>query len=423
MREAHAHLPWHARALAMLNLAGCGSVGECLELLAAAARGVEQDRWVLASGARVEGWEERRWPSMAELDRACGGRACAVMSFDHHAVAVSTRAMGLSRVLDDEPTGGVICRGSDGVPTGVLLEAAAYQAWNAAPEPTQGQWRAMLPVALQDLARHGFTEAHDLFAPAWLGPMLAAMERAGELTMAVRLFAPLDSIEAEVERARAYASERVKLEGAKLFADGTLNSRTAWMLHPYADPMPEYPRGKAIADAAAVRGAVERTSRLGVGLAVHAIGDGAVRAVLDGVEAAQRGGVRGARVRAEHCELIDAADVPRFARLGVVASVQPCHLLADIEALRRHIPQCLDRVLPLRDLIDSGLRPGEGLLFGSDAPVVRPDPGDSLQAAVYRRRSGDPEGAQIAPGQAVTEAEAWACFGRASAPRVAGSGW
>ncbi len=415
MREAHAHLPWHARALSMLNLAGCGSVGECLELLAGAARGVEPGRWVLASGARVEGWEERRWPTMAEMDRACGGRACAVMSFDHHAVAVSTRALELSRVIGDEPAGGVVCRGSDGEPTGVLLEAAAYQAWNAAPEPTRAQWRAMLPAAVQDLARHGFTEVHDLFAPAWLGPMLAEMERAGELTVSVRLFAPLEAIEAEVGRSGAYTSGRVRLEGAKLFADGTLNSRTAWMLHPYADPMPEYPRGKVIADAAAVRAAVERTAHLGVGLAVHAIGDGAVRAVLDGVEAAQRGGVRGARVRAEHCELVDAADVARFARLGVVASVQPCHLLADIEALNRHVPHRLERVLPLRELIDSGLRSGEGLLFGSDAPVVRPDPGDSVQAAVHRRRPGDGEAAQIAPGQAVTEAEAWACFGRASA--------
>jgi predicted amidohydrolase YtcJ len=411
MREAHAHLPWHARALSMLNVGACREVGECLELIAAAARGVDEGRWLLVTGARVEGWEERRWPTMAELDRACGGRACAVMSFDHHAVVVNTRAMELSRVMEAEPAGGVVCRGSDGAPTGLLLESAAYQAWNAAPEPTEAEWRVLIPRALQDLARHGFMEVHDLFAPAWLGPLLAELERAGELSMRVRLFAPLDAIEAEAERTRAYASERIALAGAKLFADGTLNSRTAWMIHPYADPMPEYPRGKVIADAGVVKSAVERTARLGLGLAVHAIGDGGVRAVLDGVEAAQRAGVRNSEVRIEHCELIDALDVPRFARLGVVASVQPCHLLADIEALHRHVPHRLERVLPLRELIDSGLRPGEGVLFGSDTPVVRPDPGDSIQAAVRRRRAGDAASAQIAPGQAITEAEAWACFG------------
>lgn len=413
MREAHAHLPWHARALSMLNLAGCSGVEECLEALASAARGVEPGRWVLAIGARVEAWRERRWPTVQELDRACSARACVVMSFDHHAVVANSRALAASGVVDREPAGGVVCRGSDGEPTGLLLEAAAYQAWGAAPEPTPAEWRSLIPAALQDLSRHGFTEVHDLFAPPWLGPMLGEMDRAGALSAAIHLFAPLGTIEEELERSRGYATGRVRLAGAKLFADGTLNSRTAWMLHPYPEPLPGLPHGKVIAGAGDVQRAIERTARLGLGLAVHAIGDGAVRAVLDGAESAGRAGVRTTGVRIEHCELIDAADVRRFAELGMHASVQPCHLLADVEALHRHVPHRLDRVLPLRELIDSGLRPGDGLLFGSDTPVVRPDPRDSIQAAVHRRREGEPASAQVAGPQGITEAEAWACFGRA----------
>ncbi|MEL7484376.1 MAG: amidohydrolase family protein, partial [Planctomycetota bacterium] len=134
------------------------------------------------------------------------------------------------------------------------------------------------------------------------------------------------------------------------------------------------------------------------------LGDGAVCAVLDAVER-----VRPPRwmVRIEHAEVIDAADVPRFAELGVIASVQPCHLLVDIEALGRALPDRVDRVLPLRELIDSGLEPGQTLLFGSDAPIVRPDPEDSIRAAVHRSR---PDSVAIAPDQAISESEAWSCF-------------
>jgi predicted amidohydrolase YtcJ len=336
------------------------------------------------------------------------------MSFDHHAVVVNTMALHASRVLESAPKGGVVCRDGSGAPTGELLETAAYQAWNTAPEPTAQQWKTLIPAALQDLARHGFTEVHDLFAPAWLGPLLADMDHRGELSMDIRLFAPLDTIHEEAERARSYTTPRVKLAGAKVFADGTLNSRTAWMLHPYADPLPGMLTGKVVAPPEAIRAAIERTAHLDLGLAVHAIGDGAVRAVLDAAQSAAKAGIPVNNLRIEHCELIDEADVPRFARLGVTASIQPCHLLADIEALRRHVPHRLDRVLPLRDLIDSGLTPGKTLLFGSDTPVVRPDPQDSIQAAVHRRRAQTSSDQQIAPAHAITEAEAWACFGPAT---------
>jgi predicted amidohydrolase YtcJ len=176
-----------------------------------------------------------------------------------------------------------------------------------------------------------------------------------------------------------------------------------------------------------------------VGLAVHAIGDAAVKMVLDCVErfdsqlgSAQAGAARRCRVRIEHAELIDKMDVPRFVRQRVDCSVQPCHLLTDIEALNRYVPHRLDRVLPLRELLDAGLQPGRlgvdwetmqdvidpadvcaapaGLVFGSDAPIVRPEPEDSIFAAVHRRRPELPESQAIAPLQALTEDECWKCF-------------
>jgi predicted amidohydrolase YtcJ len=108
-------------------------------------------------------------------------------------------------------------------------------------------------------------------------------------------------------------------------------------------------------------------------------------------------------------------DVPRFAELGVIASVQPCHLLYDIEVLERELPDRLPRVLPIRDWLQAGLVPGKSLVFGSDAPIVRPHPRDSVIAAVARRRTSDAPGGPatqnpIAPAQAIDEATAWRAF-------------
>jgi predicted amidohydrolase YtcJ len=185
------------------------------------------------------------------------------------------------------------------------------------------------------------------------------------------------------------------------------------MIHDYPNPLDNLPRGQVMTPQPDIAAAIEHTARLNLGLAVHAIGDGAVRATLDAAHSVSSSlRLPVSHLRIEHCEFIDEADVPRFADLRVTASVQPCHLLADIEGLNRHIPHRLDRVLPLKDLIESGLEPGKTLLFGSDVPVVRPDPQDSIQAAVHRKRADQPASEAIAPDQAITGSQAWACFSR-----------
>jgi hypothetical protein len=230
--------------------------------------------------------------------------------------------------------------------------------------------------------------------------------------MRVWLYPPLEAIDRLAPGAGRWERDTVRLAGAKLFADGTLNARTAWMLHPYADPLPGLPHGQAMVTPAQLDEAIATVRAHTLGLAVHAIGDAAVRAVLD---AHQRAPSRGRFPhRIEHAELIDERDVDRFARLGIVCSVQPCHLLYDIEALRRGQPDRLDRVLPLKDLIAAGCRPGELLWFGSDSPIVRPDPQDSIDAAIHRTRvRAGPWGEFSEPigiPQGINQAQAWQGF-------------
>lgn len=409
LREAHCHLAQLGRAQAMLDLSACRSPGDLLDAVAERARTLPDGAPVLAHSARPEAWDSPVWPPLAELDRACAGRACLAWCFDYHALMASSAmlaAAGIGRDAPDPP-GGVILRDASGSPTGVLLERAALDCWSAVPEPAAEERREHVRAACSHLAGLGFAEAHDLKAQPWLPEVLADLDRAGELPLRAVLFPLVQDLPEMAARRGSFEGERIRLGGAKLFADGTLNSRTAWMLEPYADGRPEHPRGTPMATAEEIREAVRRTDALGLPLAAHAIGDAAVRAVLDAIEEVRP---RTPGYRIEHAELVDAADVPRFARLGVVCSPQPCHLLADVEALRRGVPDRLRRVLPLRELIDAGLEPGRGLVFGSDTPIVRADPRDSVRAAADRRRPNAPAEEAIAAEQAIAEAEAWACF-------------
>lgn len=409
--EGHCHLLQLGRSLSMVDLSAAVSREHLLELLADRARTLPADAWLLAHAARPESWPDPRWPDLADLDRVASGRPLCAWCFDYHAIAANTHALrraGITPTTTFEH--GRVVLDASGQPTGVLLEHAALALWKAVPEPAEYERPSLLIAACRHLADLGFAEAHDMKAQPWLGDALARLDRAGDLPLRVRLYALLDDLDHLHATRGDWQTDRVTLAGGKIFTDGTLNSRTAWMLHPYADAPPDLSRGLPMMSPADIKAAVRRVDTLGLPLAAHAIGDGAVRATLDAIEHARP---KATGFRVEHAELIDADDIPRFAALGVTASLQPCHLLADIEALHRAVPHRLDRVLPVRDLLATGLVPGAGIVFGSDVPIVRADPSDSIRAAVHRRRANTPPEQAVSPEQAIEESTAWACFGRA----------
>lgn len=413
LRDAHLHLAEHGEALGLVNLSACGSVEECLRLVADAARRAEAGSWVRAKGARIAGWREARYPTAKELDEASGGRCVVVQSFDHHAMAVSTAVLE-SPTLKSQISNAdrFIERGARGEPTGVLLESACKAVWDSMPGPTSEDKRRHVLAAQTDLMRRGFVEAHDMFSTAMLTRVLLELEQAGKLGMRVWLYATPEHLDA-VQRvfdevvapgARASRGGMVTLSGLKLFADGTLNSRTAAMLTEYAEGGG---RGHLFFTVEQLASHIGGAASRGYQTGVHAIGDAAVRQVLDAFELAGRPSIPDRpALRIEHAEFIDADDVGRFAAMNVVASVQPCHLLADIEAIQRFMPQRAERAFPLRELVDAARRAGrderELVWLGSDAPVVEPEPGDNVRAAVLRGRG---DSVPIGQGQAISEAE------------------
>ncbi len=409
MREAHAHFFQLGRSLTMVDLGACQSPQGVLDAIAERASTLGADEWVLGHSARPEGWDPPHWPTREQLDQASGNRPVVAWCFDYHALVASTSAMQHARInADTKIESGIVELDSGGNPTGLLLEHAALHMWNRVPEPDGEKRIELVRAACEHLSALGYVEVHDLKAQQWLGAVLSDLLRAGEINdMRFELYPLVPDLKASLDAQRRGFDERVRIAGGKIFVDGTLNSRTAWMLHPYADGHPDRPNGTPMMTHRQIEDALCTCKDNGLPIAAHAIGDGAVRAVLDAIEktACDHSGCR-----IEHAELIDEADMRRFVELGVKVSLQPCHLLPDIEALRRAVPDRLDRVLPIRSLLKTGLAPGSDLLFGSDVPIVGADPLDSVQAAVHRRRAGMDESQAINMSEAIDEETAWACF-------------
>ncbi len=393
----------------MVDLCDCDSREAMIEALSQRAKTSPPDAWILAHGARPDGWADPTWPTRQELDRACDGRAALAWCFDYHKLVASSSALRIAGI--DEGTrveSGRVELDTDGEPTGVLIEHAALMMWNAVPEPDESQRVDLVREACVHLESMGFVEMHELKSQPWLGGVLSDLYSAGEITLRSVLFPLMKDLRETIACASSWNPDAARIGGGKIFVDGTFNSRTAWMLEPFADGHAEYPRGTAMMKPKQIDAMLTICKDHHLPIAAHAIGDGAVRAVLDAIE---RTGCAHNGCRIEHAELIDKADIPRFKELGAIASLQPCHLLPDIEALRKAVPDRLDRVFPIRELIESGLKLGVDLIFGSDVPIVRANPEDSIQAAVHRRRVGMDELQAINLDQRISEDQAWACFG------------
>lgn len=408
LREAHAHIFQLGRSLSMLDLGGCASAQEMLDRISTHAQTLGPDAWVLAHSAAPEHWDQASWPTRAQLDQAGGDRPVVAWCFDYHALVASSKALVHAKIdKDTKIESGVIELDSSGSPSGLLLEHAALRMWNAVPEPDAAQRKRFVLDACTHLHKLGFIEVHDLKAQPWLGSVLCELLDDGQIDMHFELFPLIKDLNASLDAQKKKFDERVRIAGGKIFVDGTLNSRTAWMLHPFADGHPDRPNGTPMMTPKQIEQALKTCKDVGLPVAAHAIGDAAVRAVLDAIETTK---CDHAGCRIEHAELIDAKDVRRFVTLGVIASLQPCHLLPDIEALKRAVPERLDRVLPIRELLKAGLAPGIDLMFGSDVPIVRANPDDSILAAVTRRRENMDASSAINANQAIDEDTAWACF-------------
>lgn len=388
--DGHLHLILGGLGLELLDLASCTSRAEVEGRVRARHATLETGRWLIA-----QGWNEDRWggeqPTAAWFD-GLDGRHVVAWRMDHHACVVS-RSVLAQLDLSSTPGGGEIVRDADGMPTGVLREAAAWHiAKPAIPAPGMDARRAALDAAVRHLHALGVTGVGSMEYGVDLEHVLAPRRHDLPLRMAITLLDrdwPLDV----TQGVTFDRTDRLWVVGYKSFIDGTLGSRTARMHEPYADEPTTRGLWTELAADGLLRDWAEHVLANGLSPSMHAIGDAALTAALDALERDER------KVgRIEHAQTAHAEDIARCA--GRIISMQPLHKADDAPSAPSRLgPSRLDRFFRFRDFANAGAR----LVFGSDWPIVTCCPIAGMRAAIT---GIDRTGAVVAPDQSLTPIEA-----------------
>jgi len=390
--DSHIHLLTWIRAVSDVWLAKQSPEG--LEDAIRTARGLARgEDWVT-----IRGWVPREWSrdlkSRATLDRLIPERPLVLYAVDGHSVWGNSAALRIAGIhgRTPDPSGGAVDRDAAGEATGVLIEAA-----RSLIGPFVRRHRdpaEELAGAIRKAHSLGITGAHD-FDPTEIRSAAQRLAARGPLPFRLLLSVPasqLDSAEA-LELRSGWGDERLRLGAVKFFADGTLGSGTALLESEYEDGTGT---GVEVISRPELTDRCARARKAGLTVAIHAIGDRAVRNALDAIEGAiQSGGPFPLPPRIEHIQLAREEDFPRFKALGVHASVQPIHQVTDRVVAKRKWGARTARSYAYRSLLRAGAR----LLFGSDAPFDRPGPLLGLQAAMLRREHGEGPGDVFHPEQ------------------------
>jgi hypothetical protein len=384
--DAHVHFTEGGFSLSRVDLREAASEEEFGERLRAHSSKLPPGAWILGGNWDHDRWPGARLPTAALVDRYVPDRPVWVNRYDGHMSVANMLALRLAGVGADtpDPDGGTIVRmpGSR-EPGGVLKDAAQDLVQRVVPPPSISEIEAALRAAATHAASLGVTTVQDMGTTPAEFRALQRLARRGELPVRAVVYFPLsrfDTLEALGVEA-GLGDDRVRIGGIKAFADGSLGSSTALFFEPYdSDPSTSGLRVTPLEDLEAL---VARGVDANLPPAIHAIGDRAVSEVLSVYEAARRheGGNR-RRLRIEHAQHLAAGDFERFARAGVVASLQPYHAIDDGRWADGRIgPERCARSYAWRSFLDAGAP----LAFGSDWPVAPLDPRLGLEAAVLRR--------------------------------------
>ena len=392
--DSHIHLVTWIRALREPWL-GAQDPESIKSAVSERIRTAPREEWLL-----IRGWVPREWPAAGRsrglLDRIAPDRPLVLHAVDGHSVwgnRLAFERAGIDERAPD-PEGGFIERARSGVPTGVLGEEARRLITERIRRATP--IRDDLRDAIAKARSLGITSAHD-FDRAGTWRAASELAREGRLSFRLLLSVPVGSLEAGMTLGLAggFGGESLRIGPVKMFADGTLGSATALLEEPYEGSVE---RGIEVTPPEELAAACASAADAGFSVAIHAIGDRAVRNALNAIESAMNSGKRyPSPPRIEHVQLSRIEDWGRFRRLGVFASVQPAHALTDRAIARRHWGGRTARSYAYRGLAAAGAK----LLLGSDAPFDRAGPLLAIQAALLRRDGSDPPTAAFHPEQAI----------------------
>jgi predicted amidohydrolase YtcJ len=409
--DSHIHLMTGGMILDAVELKDAATPAEFSRRIGDRARRTPPGEWVLGGN-----WDEQQWPgsplpTREMIDGVTRDTPVFVNRYDEHMSLANTLALKMAGVTrrTPDPPGGLIVRDASGEPTGVLKDAAMALVQRVIPPDTPERRERILRRALAHMASLGVTSVQDMGPADEDVDLYRQLDARHELTTRIR------AVPAEVALAKKLEeggrgepggqSAFVRVGGAKGFADGSLGSTTALFFEPYTDdPKSRGLLADEMQPLEGMRARLQQIDRAGEQLCIHAIGDRAISMVLDLFQdVAAANGARDRRPRIEHSQHVAPQDFARYARLGVIAAVQPYHAIDDGKWAEKRIgAERVKGTYAFRSFLDHGVR----LALGSDWPVAPLDPIQGLYAAVTRATLDGKHPGGWVPDQRITVAQA-----------------
>jgi predicted amidohydrolase YtcJ len=404
--DAHGHVTDLGFAALHLNLVGTSSIEDLKQRLKSYAASHQDTRWIIGFGWNQELWPEKRFPTSADLDAVVPVLPVVLERVDGHAVVANGAAMKAAGVTTDTPA-----PAGGRVEKGLFVDAARGLIDKAIPAPTPADLDRALATAQEILLGFGVTGVGSMSTSVADWETFRRAAEAGRLN--VRLMSYLlgtESIKAVPRPTPWLYGDRLRAVGIKLFADGALGSRGAWLKQPYADK-PDT-RGLQFHSDAEMLSLADTAAAAGFQVATHAIGDAANAQIITVYEQLSKKYGHNRRWRIEHFQIADPIDIPRLAPAGIIASMQPTHQTSDrLMAEKRLGPDRLAGAYAWQTVLKSGAK----LAFGTDFPVESPNPFPGLSAAISRQDvNGQPPGGWI-PSERLTLEQALDAYTRGAA--------
>ena len=406
--DSHAHLDGVGERELTLNLEGSHSAAEVTARVKARLATVKPGEMLFGRGWIETGWPEKRFLQASDVDAFSPDTPILLERADGHALVANSAALRRAHIdaTTKAPFGGAILNDEHGQPTGMLVDNAMSLVGGLIPAKTDAYRREALKVGMQVEVRYGWTGVHFMSAP-WADVLaLEDMARAGEAPL--RVYSAVDLKDAPklfASGPRSVGDDRIATRAIKLYADGALGSRGAALFEPYSDAPGV--TGLLRNSAETLAPVMAEAARDHIQVCTHAIGDRGNAMILDLYAGALTKAGPDARWRIEHAQHIRPVDIPRFAQLGVIASMQPSHAIGDLHFAGARLG--LDRLTGAyawKSLTDSGAV----VAGGSDAPVERGDPMIEFYAAVARKDLKGLSGPGWRPEEALTRAQALKLF-------------
>lgn len=413
--DCHVHFIGGAFSLGRVKLGGAKDPSDIQKRLREYAGEHPGEDWILGRGWNYAMFGSETLPDKKYLDEIFPNRPVFLKGYDGHTSWVNSMALamaGIVRETADPPNGAIVRDPKTGEATGALKEAAQELVAKVIPKPSRADQLLGLRAGMKWANAHGVTRVHSAGGDFELLDLFDEMRRRGDLTVRMYISYFLNPPELRpqdldaIEHARKkYHDEWIDAGAVKFMVDGVVESHTAAMLEPYSDD-PSL-KGKLFWEPSRYKSAVAELDKRGFQLFTHAIGDYGVRTALDAYEEAEmRNHKQDRRPRIEHIETVTPADIPRFGKLGVIASMQPLHSYPDADTLdvwaRNAGPDRASRAWAWKSISDAGGH----LAFGSDWPVVTLNPWEGIQTAVTRQTSEGQPATSFVPEQRLTVAQA-----------------